>query len=122
MYKNIVGNTWTPQNTGAFYPTLKGWRAGDDGSWVDLAVPQTRYLYSAAYVRLKNLTVGYSFNVPLLQKIGVDRLRFYFSGEDLWESDHLPQGFDPEGLGGSWGAGKIYPFQRAYSFGLNARF
>jgi TonB-linked SusC/RagA family outer membrane protein len=122
VYKNIVGNTWTPQNPNAFYPSLKGWRAGDDGAWVDLAVPQTRYLYSAAYIRLKNLIAGYSFNVPFLKKIGVERLRFYFSGEDLWESDHLPQGFDPEALGGTWGAGKVYPFQRGYSFGLNAKF
>lgn len=120
--KSVVGNTWTPQNPNALFPSLKGWRAGDDGPWVDLAVPQTRYLYSAAYVRLKNLTVGYSFNLPLLKRIGVERLRLYFSGEDLWESDHLPQGFDPEGLGGNWGAGKVYPFQRGYSFGLNARF
>jgi len=122
VYKNIVGNTWTPQTPNALYPSLKGWRAGDDGPWVDLAVPQTRYLYSAAYIRLKNLTVGYSFNMPLFKRIGIDRLRLYFSGEDLWESDHLPQGFDPEALGGSWGAGKVYPFQRGYSFGLNAKF
>jgi len=120
--KNIVNNTWTPQNPNAFYPALKGWREGDAGAWYDLAVPQTRYLYSAAYVRLKNLTVGYSFSLPQLKKIGVDRLRVYFSGEDLWESDHLPQGFDPEGLGGSWGSGKVYPFQRQYSFGISAKF
>lgn len=86
-------------------------------------------MYSAAYIRLKNLSVGYSFNLSFLRKIGVDRLRVYFSGEDLWESDHLPQGFDPEGLNhvsgssvGYWGAGKIYPFQRGYSFGLNVKF
>ncbi len=122
VYKNIVGNTWTPQNPNAFYPSLKGWRAGDAGQWIDLAVPQTRYTYSAAYIRLKNLTVGYSFNFPVFKKIGVDRLRLYFSGEDLWESDKLPQGFDPEGLKGDWGAGKVYPFQRGYSFGINAKF
>ncbi len=127
--KNIVGNTWTPDNPNAFFPSLKGWRAGDAGAWKDLAVPQTRYMYSAAYIRLKNLSVGYSFNLSFLHKIGVDRLRVYFSGEDLWESDHLPQGFDPEGLNhvsgssvGYWGAGKIYPFQRGYSFGLNVKF
>ena len=127
--KNVVGNTWTPENPNAFFPSLKGWRAGDAGAWKDLAVPQTRYMYSAAYIRLKNLSVGYSFNLSFLRKIGVDRLRVYFSGEDLWESDHLPQGFDPEGLNhvagssvGQFGAGKIYPFQRGYSFGLNVKF
>ncbi|MDB5091582.1 MAG: hypothetical protein JWR09_5576 [Mucilaginibacter sp.] len=120
--KTILNNTWTPQNPNALFPSLKGWRVEDAGVWYDLGVPQSRYIYSAAYIRLKNLTVGYSFNMPFLKKIGIERLRFYFSGEDLWESDHLPQGFDPEGLGGSWGPGKVYPFQRGYSFGLNAKF
>ena len=122
VYKNIVGNTWTKDNPNALYPSLKGWRAGDAGGWRDLAVPQTRYLYSAAYIRLKNITIGYSLPGSLLKKYGIDQIRIYFSGEDLWESDKLPHGFDPEGLGGSWGAGKIYPFQRAYSFGLDLRF
>jgi len=129
VYQNIVGNTWTPETPDALFPSLKGWRAGDAGAWKDLAVPQTRYITSAAYIRLKNLSVGYSFNLSFLRKIGVDRLRIYFSGEDLWESTKLPQGFDPEGLNhvggsavGQFGVGKIYPFQRAYSFGLNVKF
>ncbi|WP_172829283.1 TonB-dependent receptor [Mucilaginibacter mallensis] len=117
----ILNNTWTPQNPNAFFPSLKGWR-DDAGNYQDLAIPQTRYIYSAAYIRLKNLTVGYSIPTPLLKKIGVDKIRVYFSGEDLWESDKLPQGFDPEGLNGSWGSGKVYPFQREYSFGLSAKF
>jgi TonB-linked SusC/RagA family outer membrane protein len=129
VYKNIVDNTWTPQNPDALFPSLKSYRAGDAGAWKDLAVPQSRYIYSAAYIRLKNLSVGYSFNLPALHKIGIERLRIYFSGEDLWESTKLPSGFDPEGLNhvsgssvGSFGAGKIYPFQRGYSVGLNVKF
>ncbi|SDT24750.1 TonB-linked outer membrane protein, SusC/RagA family [Mucilaginibacter mallensis] len=121
VYQNIVGNTWTPQNTNAFYPSLKGWRAGDAGSLLDLATPQSRYIYSAAYIRLKNLTVGYTFPMPMLKKIGVDRIRVYVSGEDLWESDKLPQGYDPEGLRG-YASGELYPFQRAYSFGVDVKF
>lgn len=122
VYSNIIGTTWTPQNPNAFYPSLKGWRAGDDGAWRDLAVPQTRYIYSAAYIRLKNLQVGYTLPFTALRKVGFKQVRFYFSGEDLWESTKLPKAFDPEGLGGSWGAGKIYPFQRGYSFGADIRF
>lgn len=122
VYQNIVGNTWTPQNPNAFYPSLKGWRAGDAGAWKDLAVPQTRYLYSAAYIRLKTLSIGYSIAPAALHKIGIDQVRFYVSGEDLWESTKLPKAFDPEGLSGSWGAGKVYPFQRGYSIGMNVKF
>jgi len=122
VYQNIVGNTWTPQNPNAFYPSLKGWRAGDDGQLLDLATPQSRYIYSAAYIRLKNLTVGYSFPVPMLKKIGVDRIRVYVSGEDLWTWDKLPQGYDPEGLNGYDATGELYPFQHAYSFGVDVKF
>jgi len=121
VYQNVINNTWTPQNPNAFFPSLKGARA-NNGALYDLGVPQTRYIYSAAYIRLKNLSVGYSFPVPILKKIGVDRIRVYLSGEDLWESDKLPQGYDPEGLRGQTGSGMIYPFERTYSFGLDVKF
>jgi TonB-linked SusC/RagA family outer membrane protein len=122
VQKNIVNNTWTPQTPDAFYPSLKGWRAGDAGNWLDVAVPQTRYTLNAAYVRLKNLSIGYSFSQQLLKKAGIDQIRVYVSGEDLWEYTKLPKVFDPEGLGGDWGTGKVYPFQRAFSVGANVRF
>ena len=122
VLKSNVGTTWTASNPNAFYPSLKGWRAGDDGAWIDLAVPQTRYLWKASYIRLKNLQVGYTLPGSLLHRYGLETVRVYVSGEDLWEHDKLPAGFDPEGLGGTWGTGKIYPFQRGYSFGMNVRF
>ena len=122
VLKSNIGTTWTPGNPNAFYPSMKGWRAGDDGSWVDLAVPQTRYILKAAYIRLKNVSLGYSLSSRLLRRYGIDQLRFYVSGEDLWEHTKLPSSFDPEGLGGTWGTGKVYPFQRAFSYGLSLRF
>lgn len=122
VQKNIIGNTWTPETPNAFYPTLKTWRSGDAGPWKDLAVPQTRYTLNAAYIRLKNLNIGYSVTPDLLKKVGIDRIRIYASGENLWEYTKLPKIFDPEGLDGSWGTGKVYPFQRAFSFGLDVRF
>jgi len=120
----FLNNYWTPQNPNALFPSLKGWRAGDDGQLLDLAVPSSRYIYSAAYIRLKNLTVGYSFPVPALKKIGVDHIRVYISGQDLWESDKLPQGYNPEGLNSDNGgqSGQLYPFERAYSFGVDIKF
>ena len=122
VLKSNIGTTWTPTNPNAFYPSLKGWRAGDDGPWVDLAVPQTRYILHAAYLRLKNVTIGYTLPGRILRRYGIDQLRFYVSGEDLWERTKLPDAFDPEGLGGTWGTGKVYPFQRAFSYGLSLRF
>jgi hypothetical protein len=66
--------------------------------------------------------VGYSFPVPVLKKIGIDHIRVYVSGEDLWESDKLPQGYDPEGLSNTQGTGELYPFERAYSLGVDVKF
>lgn len=84
---------------------------------------QTRYLQSAAYLRLKNAQIGYSFSPQMLQKIGLARLRVYASGENLLTFTKLSKVFDPETVGlGGWNDGKTYPFSTIYSFGLNINF
>ncbi len=70
-------------------------------------------LQNAAYLRLKNVTLSYSFPKALLQKISVKALRIYVSGENLATLTSLPNGLDPETI--AWG----YPFYRTVSFGLN---
>ena len=79
---------------------------------------QTRYLQNASYIRLKNLQVGYTIPRHLTQKIGFDKIRIYFSGENLLTGTHLSSLFDPETIGSGWG-GCAYPLSRTYSFGLN---
>ena len=78
---------------------------------------QTRYLQSAAYIRLKNLQVGYTIPTHITQKWGIQNLRFFFSGENLWTGTGLADQFDPETISTSSGNG--YPLQRTLSFGLN---
>ncbi len=79
---------------------------------------QSRYLQNGAYIRLKNLQVGYSMPKPVLSKIGISHLRLFLSGENLWVGTNLSKIFDPEALG--WGNGSIgYPISRTYSFGLS---
>src|SRR5690606_35912048 len=81
---------------------------------------QTRYLQSAAYLRLKNAQIGYTFSPQSLQKIGLARLRVYASGENLLTFTKMAKVFDPETVGlGGWNDGKTYPFSTIYSFGLN---
>lgn len=108
---------WTPQNTDAYFPRVKAYIAEDTGH--ELGVPQTRYLQDASYLRMKNLTVGYTLPKLLTSKIGIERVRFYFSGENLCELQHLKANLDPEALGTS---SKVYPLQRSYSFGFNLNF
>jgi len=58
----------------------------------------TRYLLNAAYMRLKNLTVSYSFKPQLVQHIGLSNLRVYVTCDNLFTVSKLPKQFDPETL------------------------
>ena len=84
-------------------------------------VTQTRYLQNAAYMRLKNLQIGYSFPQAWVQKMGLQSLRLYFSGDNLFTVTGLHGFYDPEALGDG-GNGKIYPLSRTYSVGMNINF
>ena len=108
---------WTPENTNAYFPRVKAYVAEDTG--YELACPQTKYLQDASYLRMKNLTFGYTLPKSLTSKIGIERVRFYFSGENLCELQHIKANLDAEALDSS---SKVYPLQRSYSFGFNLNF
>jgi TonB-linked SusC/RagA family outer membrane protein len=79
--------------------------------------PQTKYLQDMSYIRLKNLTLGYTLPKTLTDKWKIDRLRFYLSGENLFTLDHIDvAGNDPELLG------QGYYLQKVFSVGLNLSF
>ena len=114
------------QNLDARYPILQAWLADRNlGEGVNdamgLAIPQTGYMLSAAYVRIKNITIGYTLPRELTQKWKIDRLRFYVSGENIAEWSEVSDYFDPEAVTDD-GWGYAYPFQRRYSFGVNIDF
>lgn len=92
------------------------------------------YIYSdawyrkqnGAYARMKNITVGYTLPKTVISKIGVEKLRVYFSGNDLFEITKTKDGWDPEAtaedpFGGTNGSNG-YPFMRSYSFGIDLTF
>ena len=74
----------------------------------------TWWLKDVSYLRLKNVTFGYSVPKALLQKINLEHVRIYFSGENLFEATPLCKNFDPEQLDNS-----THPLQRTFSIGLN---
>jgi hypothetical protein len=82
---------------------------------------QTRYLQNAAYLRIKNLQVGYTLPVQLTEKIGINKLRLFVSGENLATFTKMTTIFDPETIGGN-SLGNVYPLQKVYAFGLNVTF
>ena len=73
----------------------------------------TKYLQNAAYMRIKNVTLSYTFPKEIVNKCCLSALKLFVSAENLATFTSLPKGYDPERL--SWG----YPFYRTVSFGLN---
>lgn len=79
---------------------------------------QTKYLQNAAYMRLKNLQIGYTLPRKIVQKMGVQNLRFFASGENLLTITDLVKFFDPETIeSGSFAHGYAYPLSRTYALG-----
>ena len=83
---------------------------------------QTKYLQNAAYLRLKNIQLGYTLPKSVVHKASMENVRFYISGDNLLTFSQISGIFDPELLGGDWGAGKLYPLSKVISLGLNINF
>lgn len=109
---------WTESTPDAYFPRVKAYSAEDNN---ELGMPQTKYLQNASYLRLKNLTVGYTLPEALTRQWGIDNLRFYFSAENIWTWSHLDVELDPE-VSTTSSAGKTYPMQKTFSFGFNLGF
>lgn len=108
-------NYWTKDRPNAYYPRPIFLDNKNQQT-------QTRYLQNAAYMRLKNIQLGYTLPQELTNKVGLTKLRFYVSAENLCTLTKLSPIFDPETLGGEWGPGKLYPLQKSISVGLNVNF
>lgn len=126
------------QNLNAAYPILQSWLADRNlGTRIDqaqgLAIPQTNYLLNAAYLRLKNLTIGYTLPKSITSRAKISNLRVYLSGENIIEWSAVKRYFDPETLNENTytnptagservGNGLTYPFQRSFSAGIQVTF
>lgn len=105
--------TWNEDRQDAYYPRLSH---GDIRHWNYQS--STLQKINAAYLRLKNIQVGYTLPKELTAKLSITKARVYFSGQDLWEHHNVKGGWDPESA--DWGGN--YPFQRYYSFGVDVTF
>lgn len=82
---------------------------------------QSLYVQDASYIRLKNLSIGYTFPKKWMNKISIENLRVYLSGENLATFTRMTDLFDPETIGENE-TGNVYPLQRTLSFGLSVTF
>jgi hypothetical protein len=108
---------WTPENTNAYYP-----RPYMSAEHFKNTRTQTKYLQNGAYARLKNIQLGYTIPSHISKKARLDRANLYVSGENLVTFTKLDKSFDPEGVYGAYGNGKLYPLSKVISVGLNVTF
>ncbi|MDH6338659.1 TonB-linked SusC/RagA family outer membrane protein [Dysgonomonas sp. PFB1-18] len=113
-----VADRWTPTNASNKVPSTKGYVQNDVYS---------RYVEDGSFLRLKNVTLGYTFPTQWTKKAFISRLRAYVSGQNLFcisgYSGYDPEvstaGNNPMTPGLDWGA---YPTSRVFTFGLEVQF
>ena len=103
---------WTPQNTDARYPRIL---YKDDGSH-NYEVSDF-WMINAGYLRMKNISLGYTLPKKIISFVGLGSARIYFTANNLFTISGFVPGMDPE-ASSAW----AYPFARTYSFGLNVQF
>lgn len=84
--------------------------------------PADWLLENGAYLRLKNVVIGYTVPSAITSKVSISKLRVYFSGTDLFEFQKIKDGWDPEAVRNPNENSERYPFARMYSFGLDLTF
>jgi TonB-linked SusC/RagA family outer membrane protein len=117
--KSYIAAGLADANLNAKFPVLQSWLADHNyGSGLD--IPQTAYMLNAAYLRVKNITIGYTLPGSITNKLNISRLRVFFTGENLYEFSAIKKYVDPEAVSDdrAW----EYPYQRKYSFGVNLDF
>jgi TonB-linked SusC/RagA family outer membrane protein len=116
----LTGNTWTPTNTGAKFPMAMYGNSYGDGSTFGSWLYTDMALFSASYLDVKNVTLGYTLPKALLQKYKISALRVYMSVDNIFMlTTH--SGIDPRmSLVGGFEIGAYaYPSMRTISFGVN---
>lgn len=111
LIKDITDNAWTPENRyDSKYPILRNSSNGKNN------IASDAFVHNAAYLRCKNLQLGYTVPSHLTKKFFVESLKIYTSIDNLFTITDFP-GLDPE-VGATVG----YPTVRQYSVGLNLTF
>lgn len=103
---------WSPQNTDAKYPRI----LNKDNASHNYETSDY-WMINAGYLRMKNLTFGYTIPRKVLSSTGFSRIRIYFTANNLFTISDFVPGMDPE-ASRAW----AYPFARTYTFGLNVQF
>jgi TonB-linked SusC/RagA family outer membrane protein len=131
MPKSQQGKIWSEENPDAYFPRYRGYTA-QNGAGV-LNAKQTKYLQNAAYIRLKNIQIGYNLPHALISRAKLSAARVFLSAENLWSYSPMykvTKDLDPESIGRSdtvtdvnnSGNGNNYPILKSMTLGLSVTF
>ncbi|MCE7058162.1 TonB-dependent receptor [Algoriphagus sp. AGSA1] len=117
---------WTPQNPNARYPILA--ENGSQSNTNNFRRGSDMYLFDGAYLRLKNIQVGYTLPQALAQRVGMQTCRAYLSGQNLFTLSKVDfvdpelSEFDNSMRSGGANSARAYPTMVYYGFGLDITF
>ena len=117
---NFMDDVWSPENPDAYFPRPRGYIAMATNR--ALGAVNDRYMQNIGYMRLKNITLGYSFNSKAISKAGIKNVRIYVTGENVLTFTKLKSKYiDPEQAAGSSGTSKVYPWARTFAVGIDIK-
>jgi TonB-linked SusC/RagA family outer membrane protein len=111
-YFTVHTDRWTTANPNGYYP--RAYFNTDKNKQA-----QSRYLQNAAYLRFKNVQLGYTIPKAFTDKIKFQKARLFVNVENLATFTKLINIVDPEIVNGN---AKVYPLQRTWAFGINLTF
>jgi len=112
------GSYWSKDNTGADVPNPR-WLSTVSGY-----TPGNRYMFDGSYLRLKNAEIAYTFdkNKSFVKQIGVESLRFYVNGNNLYVWTKMPDDRESNFAGTGWASQGAYPTVKRFNIGANITF
>jgi len=112
--QEVHRDRWTPENTDAWYPRF---------TYLDSRNTTARqsdyWLQNAAYLRLKNIQLGYTLPAKWTSRLRIQQLRLYVSADNLFTKTNYFYAYDPETISTYGGT---YPQVKTFVFGLNINF
>ena len=123
--KDFKDKIWSEDNPNAYFPRVMGYQT--TGGYLKDSFANDMYVQNLRYLRLKNLTVGYTLPQKWTRKAFIDKARFYFSGENLcyWSPiKKTTKYIDPESVGthSDESNNMFYPWSKSFMFGLDITF
>jgi hypothetical protein len=111
-YPIWTGDVWTPENPNAKYPRAVGvnWEESGTGE-------SSFWIRNGAYLRLKNLNLGYNLPQQIISAVGLSNAQIFFNGENLFFMSKMREFHDPEQKNYD-----SYPIMKTFTFGLNIQF